>query len=105
MEITSLLLDLNYKFDLIGASLLALAKSIYYIFCMLFLLIQGIWVYQLDNPRGMLGAGWSGLQAFRMFLQHIKWVVRPVNPEKVWSIDCLFFCKTGSKQKRLVLIP
>ena len=30
MEITSLLFDLNYKFELIGASLLALAKSIYY---------------------------------------------------------------------------
>ena len=27
---TSLLFDLNYKFELIGASLLALAKSIYY---------------------------------------------------------------------------
>ena len=30
VEITSLLFDLNYKFELIGASLLALAKSIYY---------------------------------------------------------------------------
>ena len=28
---TSLLFDLNYKFELIGASLLALAKSIYYL--------------------------------------------------------------------------
>ena len=28
--IASLLFDLNYKFELIGASLLALAKSIYY---------------------------------------------------------------------------
>ena len=28
---TSLLFDLNYKFELIGASLLALAKSIYYV--------------------------------------------------------------------------
>ena len=31
MEITSLLFDLNYKFELIGASLLALAKSVYYV--------------------------------------------------------------------------
>ena len=30
MEITSLLFDLSYKFELIGASLLALAKFIYY---------------------------------------------------------------------------
>ena len=31
MEITSLLFDLNYKFELIGASFLALAESIYYL--------------------------------------------------------------------------
>ena len=30
MQLQSLLFDLNYKFQLIGASLLALAKSIYY---------------------------------------------------------------------------
>ena len=36
--IKSLLFDLNYKFIKIGASLLALAKSIYYIF-----------MYKLDN--------------------------------------------------------
>ena len=30
VEITSLLFDLNYKFELIGTSLLTLAKSIYY---------------------------------------------------------------------------
>ena len=29
---TSLLFDLNYKFELIGASLLALAKSIYHVY-------------------------------------------------------------------------
>ena len=30
VETTSLLFDLNHKFELIGTSLLALAKSIYY---------------------------------------------------------------------------
>ena len=33
---TSLLFDLNYKFELIGASLLALAKPIYYQIWVLF---------------------------------------------------------------------
>ena len=33
--IASLLFDLNYKFELIGASLLALAKSIYCQYCIM----------------------------------------------------------------------
>ena len=32
VEITSLFFDLNYKFELTGASLIALAKSIYYLY-------------------------------------------------------------------------
>ena len=28
----------------------------------------------------------SDLQAFRVFSQHPKWVMMPVNPWKVWSI-------------------
>ena len=67
MEITSLLFDLNYKFDLIGASLLALAKSIYYIFCMLFLLIQGIWVYQLEISPSFIKKETAALQKISFF--------------------------------------
>ena len=49
----------------------------------------GIWIYRRDNLRGMLGAGRSDLQAFRMFSQHSKWVITLVNSKKVWSIACI----------------
>ena len=49
-----------------------------------------LWVYRRDNPRGMLGEHEnklvnhepkaSDLQAFRVFSQHPKWVITPVNP-------------------------
>ena len=28
----------------------------------------------------------SDLQAFQVFSKHPKWVITPVNPQKVWSI-------------------
>ena len=28
----------------------------------------------------------SDLQAFRVFSQHPVWVIKPINPSKVWSI-------------------
>ena len=49
-----------------------------------------LWVYRRDNPRGMLGEhekklvnhspSARDLQAFRVFSQHPKWVITPVNP-------------------------
>ena len=46
--------------------------------------------YRRDNPFGMLGEhlkrSAGDLQAFRVFSQHPKWVITPVNPEKVLSI-------------------
>ena len=50
MEITSLLFDLNYKFELTGASLLALAKSIYYIL----MNIQGSVVLEKEKKKQIL---------------------------------------------------
>ena len=46
--------------------------------------------FRRDNPFGMLGEhlkrSAGDLQAFRVFSQHPKWVITPVNPEKVLSI-------------------
>ena len=55
-----------------------------------------LWVYRRDNSRGMFGEHdkklvnhepkASDLQASRMFSQHPKWFITPVNPQKVWSV-------------------
>ena len=45
--------------------------------------------YRRDNPFGMLGEHLkrsAGDLAFRVFSQHPKWVITPVNPKKVLSI-------------------